>query len=268
MEGEREVVDYPWFTREFLRKQKKQMRHLYWPQMHLDTRPRDDRMFVPPYPIWAELPEAVEYYIGFDPSTGTGADSTGITVGAVDAVNTTALYLVESGSFMLRHEELASKALDLIVRYNPVRIGIEGVYFETLIPLIRMQAQERFKSVGEFPMPEFFKVSHGGGKNADAKWQKIDNSFGAMLRDGRILFGQGGMRQLRTEMDLYDKHKQKNEDDTIDSVNITIATIPYFSYGDFKNDDGTKVAQKQTWKALVEGLNKSRGGDRERMFAN
>ncbi|HUT87721.1 MAG TPA: hypothetical protein VMX15_06525 [Candidatus Heimdallarchaeota archaeon] len=266
LEGTKEVIDYPWYTHEFLSKQKAQMRHLYWPQFHLDTRPREDKMFIPPYPMWGELPKEVEYYIGVDPSLGLSVnhDKTGIAVAAVDKQNTTALYLVEAESYTLEDVALAEKLLDLIGIYKPVRIGIELGLQRALLSILRMKAQEKFQRVG-VAMPDIWEIPTGGGQNASAKWQKIKGTVATMLADHRLLLGQG-MTSLRMEMELYDLHKQKNEDDILDACRILIQTVPYFTYGHFTVEN-RPVAQKLTWKALVESLNSGKS-DRERMFAN
>lgn len=264
MAGDEEVIDYKWFTRKFLKQQKKEMRHLYWPQLHLDTRPREDRLFIPPYPQWHTLPEEVEYYIAVDPATGLGQDKSGIAVGAVDAVNTTKLLLVEAEAYDVRSEELADIILQKIVQYNPNRCGIELGLQAALLSLIRLKAQEMYKSVGMFPMPEFFEIKTGGGER-QKKWQKIDNTFGAMLRDKRVELTPG-MEKLRFQMEAFDKNKQKNDDDILDAVSMLVKTVPYFSYGYFQREDGEPEARSLTWKMLAKKCRQE--SDRARIFLN
>ena len=267
IEGDKEIIDYPWYTRKFLDQQKKEMRHLYWPQIHLDTRPREDRMFVPPYPIWSNetFPKNPLFYIGCDPATGLGNDKAGIAIGAVDIDNPTGIFLVEADSHKLLSEELAQVLVEKCMQYRPKRMGIEYGLQVALDPLIRLKAQEKQREIGYFPMPEPWEVKTGGGSEyGQKKWQKIDNTFGSMLRDGRI-FLHPSMVNLEFQMGTFDKNKQKNEDDILDAVMILIRTVPYFSYGFFK-DNGEPVARKLTWKSLF-GYNKEKS-ERERIFAN
>lgn len=265
MEGTREVIDYPWFTREFLEKQKKMMGRLYWAQMHLDTRPQEDAIFMPPYPQWSVLPENLEFFMGVDPSTGKTEehDKSGICIGAVDKDNPSALYLIEAEAYSLKAEELAEVVLDRILQYNLSRVAIELGQQVAILALIRLKAQDRLRSVG-VNLPEFVEVSTGGG-SAGSKWQKIDGTFGAMMRDQRVLLSQG-MDALRLQMELFDKNKQKNDDDILDAVRHCILAVPYFTYGAFKMDN-TPVATPLSWKALVESLNTGKP-DRSRLFSN
>jgi len=266
MEGDREVIDYPWFTKDFLRKQKKMMRHLYWAQMHLDTRPKEDQLFKPPYRYWDELPKELEYYIGVDPSTGLTEehDKAGITVGAVDPNNTSALYLIECDEYSLQAEELAELVLEKILRYTPNRVGIELGQQHALLTVIRLKAQEMQKSVAVV-LPEFLEISTQGGTAGAHKWQKLDGTVGTMLRDQRIILSHG-MEPLKLQMSLYDKNKQKNADDMLDSVRDCILAVPYFTYGTF-DEHNEPVAKPMTWKDLVDSMKKETSS-KERFFAN
>lgn len=269
LEGEREVIDYPWYTRKFLEDQRKKMRHLYWPQLHLDTRPREDRIFVPPYPEWTTWPEeATEFYMACDPSTGRSErhDKSGLVVGAVDPENTTALWLIEAESHTLLAEELATLLVEKIIQYRPKRLGIELGLQAGLLDLLRLKAQEKEKLIGWFPMPHIHEIKTGGGEYGKNKTQKIDNTLGAMLRDKRV-FLHPGMTKLMFQMEAYDPNKQKNDDDILDAAGMLIQTVPYFSYGYYQNENGEQVCQGLTWKDLVAAYSRPKS-PRERLFAN
>lgn len=257
----KEKILYPYFTKAFMAKQRRNMgENLYNAQYHLDTTPRDNKMFIRPYPYYTEemFPEDPEYFISVDPSTGRTEkhDKTGICVAAVDRNNRSKVYFVEADSYTLEPEKLADLIVHKIIQYNPVKVGIELGLQLALLSLIRLKSQER-KRGGEYvPQPDIREIKTGGGKYGMNKADKIDRTFGAMVRDQRALI-KPEMQKLMFQMDNFNPHKQKNDDDIIDAASMMMMTIPYLSYGNWKMGDS--VSDVVTYADIFRRKNQNEG---------
>lgn len=263
-----EQILYPYFTKKFLSQQRKKMGdNLYAAQYHLDTTPREGRMFIPPYPRYTEdmFPDDPKYYISVDPSTGRSEkhDKTGICVGAVSKSRPSAVYYVEAKSYKVEPEELANLVLDKIVQYRPVRVGIEYGLQYALRTLILLKMQERSKQAGTFFIPDLFEIRTGGGVNGKNKADKINRTFGAMIRDQRA-FLTSDMAELEFQMNAFNPEKQKNDDDILDAAAMLIMTIEHFSAGHWFQGE-QRVTQSLNLEQLFKPEPKTQ---REMIFAN
>jgi hypothetical protein len=227
------TILYPFFTKKYLDKQRRTMgEYLFSSQYCLNTLPRSDKLFVPPYPQYdlKSFPEDPIYYISVDPSSGRSKrhDSTGICVAAVSESGPDRLYFVEAEGYKLKTEDLAEKIVALAIRYEPRRIGIEkNLLYEGLESLIRLKVQEK-QQKARFKMGELWPISQGGGAGSPNKADKIDRTIGAMIRSERALF-LPGMKKLFRQMDFYNPNSQKNDDDILDAASLMVRTVPYFA---------------------------------------
>ena len=263
-----EQVFYPFFTKTWLKQQKRIMGpQLFAAQYALQTRPREDQMFLHPYPTYEtkDLPKDRHYYITVDPSTGRSKrhDKTGICVACVDAQSPRSLFFIEADSFVLQAEALADKIISLSQKYSPRRIGVEkNLLFEGLESLLRYKARER-----NILQPELWPISQGGGAGAPSKADKLNRTIGALIRDHRAYF-TAGMVKLFNQMDEYNPNSQKNDDDIIDAAGMMVQTVPHFApshwFGTGPDDSAwTTVGD---WDALF--FPKKKGSIRDRVFAH
>lgn len=266
-----EKIIYPFYTKAFLNKQRRKMGdNLYAAQYHLDTTPREGRMFIRPYPIYkAEMfPNDPRYFISVDPSTGRSEkhDKTGLCVAAVSASQPDSVYFVEADSYQLEPEELADFIVKKIIQYQPIRVGIEYGLQYSLSVLIRMKIQEKRRTLHDLVEPEMKEIKTGGGTFGGNKADKINRSIGAMIRDRRAFFLED-MTKLFFQMDAFNPSKQKNDDDIIDAAGMMIQTVEHWSAGNWRYDLNADGAKPVTYYDLFR-RKKTPENIRERIFAN
>jgi len=261
-------IFYPFFTKKWLAQQKRIMgAQMFAAQYALQTRPREDRMFIRPYPTYTDrdLPKDRHYYVAIDPSTGRSKrhDKTGICVACVDAQKPNSLFFVEADSHQLQAEQLADKIIYLTQKYSPKRIGVEkNLLYEGLEALIRYKSQEK-----GLLQPELYPISQGGGAGSPSKADKLNRTIGALIRDQRAYFTTN-MVKLFNQMDDYNPNTQKNDDDIIDAAGMMVQTVPHFSAAQwFGNGPEAKPWQTvRDFDALF--FPQKTGSIRDRVFAN
>ena len=261
---------YPFFTKDFLNKQERIMGpYLYAAQYCLNTLPKSDRMFIPPYPQYlaGDFPNDPAYYISVDPSTGRSKrhDKTGICVAAVSESAPDRLYFVEAEGYALRTEQLADKLVELTEKYQPRRIGIEkNLLYEGLEALYELKFKERREKMRH---PEFWPVSQGGGAGSPNKADKINRTIGAMVRDQRALF-LPGMKTLFKQMSFFNPNAQKNDDDVLDAAGMMVQTVPYFAPAHWMGNgrEAQPYMTVKQWDGLF--FPTKQGNIRDRVFSN
>ncbi len=231
---------YAFYTYKDLMKLKKRMgNQKFSTQMMNDAVPREDKIFVAPYPLYRpeDFPKSVKYYISVDPAATTRkhSDQSGICVGAVDLKNPSRVHFVEAEGVKLKPEKLADYLLLKIVKYRPKKVGIELGLQQALQPLIDIKIREWEGDHGEYIRPTFVPIPTGKTAKAD----KLNRTIGAMIRDLRALFPgeylNGDLVPKRSflpmfrQFDFYNPASDKNEDDIIDSGAIMIQTIEHFA---------------------------------------
>ena len=221
---------YPFFTRKFLEDQLEAMRpYLFSCQYRLDTSPRGDRIFLGHTEYSPDMfPADPKYYISVDPSTGYGADKTGLCVAAVSKAHPNQLFFVEAESYMVKADELAKLLVKKIRQYDPVRVGVEWGLQRALEPLIMAEIRDaRVRS------PAFKEIKVGGGSTGSSKKSvKIARSIGAFTSNGRALF-KPDMYALFDQMELYNPNVEKNEDDILDAAGMMVQTVEHFAPGNW-----------------------------------
>lgn len=258
-------IYYPFFTKDWLKRQKIKMGpQLFAAQYALETRPREDRIFIRPYPIYKpeQLPKDRAFYVSIDPSTGRSKrhDKTGICVACVDANAPSSLFFVEAEGYTLEAEQLADKIVDLAEKYNPRRIGCEkNLLYEGLESLIRYKARDRHVKI-----PELWPISQGGGAGAASKGDKINRTIAALMRDSRAYF-LPGMVKLFRQMDMFNPNSQKNDDDILDAARMMVETVPHFAPAHWMGN-GPDGPSPWNWNDFY--FPKKRGSLRERIFAH
>lgn len=261
------TILYPFFTKEEMRKKKTKMGpQLFAAQYCLQTRPREDRMFVRPYPQYEQFqfPSDPEYYISVDPSLGKSKrhDKTGICVAAISAAAKDRVFFVEADGYVLDPEKLADMIIHKIRQYHPRRVGIEYGLQLGLEKIIRMKAR-----LAQLSLPELLPIKTGGGAGSPNKADKINRTIGAMVRDQRALF-LPRMHKLFKQMDFFNPNSQKNDDDILDSAGMMIQTIPYFAQAHWYGV-GEEAKAWQTWGEWEKVFfPQKKGTKRERVFAN
>jgi len=231
---------YSFYTYKDLMKLKKRMgNQKFATQMMNDAVPKEDRIFVPPYPLYRpeDFPKDVKYYISVDPAATVRkhSDQSGICVGAVDRKNPSRVFFVEAEGYKLPPNELADLIVQKILKYRPKKVGIELGLQQALQPLIDIKIKEIEGELNEYIRPSFQPIPTGKAHKAD----KLNRTIGAMIRDSRALFPgeyiNGDLRVKKSflpmfrQFDFFNPATDKNEDDIIDAASIMIQTIEHFA---------------------------------------
>lgn len=214
---------YSRFTLKDLDKLKKRMGDYVFSMQYMnDPVAMQDRIFVPPYPIYKQLPAKVEYYLTVDPATGKKySNKTGICVAAIEPRKQDVCYFVEAYRINEPPDVVAGEIVKKIVQYNPQKVGIEYGLQEGLKPLIEYKLQKS----QAVTRPVFVSIPTNI-KNM-SKPQKISRMLGAMVRENRVLF-RDHMRELFHQMDFLNPNTDSNEDDIVDAANMMMMVVPAF----------------------------------------
>lgn len=193
--------------------------------------PEEDRIFVPPYPEYDELPkEEMKWYIGVDPAfTATQySNLTGLAVAAVPANRPNRIYFERNYGVKMKSDKLAQHIVDLIVQYRPRRIGIESTLYDPLKYLIELLLKDYALQNKDIVRPVFVRISQGKEKKAI----KLSNALGAFVRTGRAMFKKSDeMKQMYSQMTLFNPRSDANEDDLLDAANMVIQAVENFAQG-------------------------------------
>lgn len=226
-------ITYKYYTRKFLNKMKKTMGdHLYSCQFLNKPIASADRIFIPPYPIYTDLPEKIKNYITVDPAVSINKTScqTCICVAAVDIDKPNKLYFREAFGVKLTPDKLAELIVNKIFQYRPKRVGIEFGLQEGLRYLIdiKLKEEEDKRKESGYTRPVFIPIPLGREKKSD----KIDKTIGAFVRDHRALF-LPTMTDIFKQMSNYSVNSDKNDCDIIDAAGMMIQTVEHFSLGHY-----------------------------------
>ena len=229
IEGGKPVYSY--YTLPDLQKKQTRMLPYDWSCQYMNNPlPKEDQMFIGPYPTWGELPENREYYITVDPATGkSGGDEQGICIACISREKPGFIYFVEAEGYKLPLERLAEVIIDKMYRYRPRLLGVESGLMESLRYIIHMKREEREKTDGFIPL-DYREIPPGKMPKAD----KINQTLGVVVREQRALFSPY-MQRLFNQMDRFNPHSEKNDDDIIDAASMMIMLVPTFAQSHWKN---------------------------------
>lgn len=244
-------VLYSYFTKKRLEVLRKRMGDYEFSCNYLlDVRPSSHRMFVPPYPRYSELPEDCKYYMAIDPASTTNAwsDQTGIAIGCVDRQRPTAVFFVEAFGVKKNPDELGDFIVDLLIRYKPVRVGIETNLSETLLYLVLAKIREKEEKIGHTIPKNFHPIRHQNQRKAD----RINNTIAAFVRSEKAYFPEDWDKRhpLFVQFDFFNPNTEKNKDDIIDACGMVIQTIEHFSQGHWFGNNPTEK-MPVTWEDLI-----------------
>lgn len=234
IEGGRPI--YGFFTVKDLEKMKHRMgAYDFSCQMMNDPVPPEDRLFSPPYPMWADREVGDEdqyFYVTVDPAPTTKKSSnyTGICVASVPVRTKSKIYYHKAYRVKLPPDELASHIADLIVRYKPKRVGIEYGLQQALHYLIEVKIKDRERIEGAIFRPLFVPISIGKISKAD----KINRTIGAFVRDRRAYF-RPEMTDLFNQMEAFNPRTKENDDDILDAASMMMQTVEYFAPSQWHN---------------------------------
>jgi hypothetical protein len=230
---------YPFYTMKDIARMKRRMGdQKFSTQMRNKPVAEEGRIFVGPYPLYDEIVTWKKYYMSIDPAATANhtSDKTGISIAYVDVKNPSKAYFEESYGVKKKPNELADEIVDKIIRYRPVRVGIELGLQQALQTLIDIKIREREGDMKEHFRPHFVAITTGKTDKA----LKLERTIGAMVRDRRALFpgkrnSDGdlepceSMRELFLQMDMYNPMSAKNDDDVLDSAGMMFQTIEHFA---------------------------------------
>jgi hypothetical protein len=266
---------YKFFNETILEKRRKRMTpYDFSCQYMLDTTPKEDRLFPPPYPIFRELPQTVKYYITVDPAaTATKySDKTGISVAAVDTTDPSTAFFVEAQGYKEKPERIVEILVRKILHYRPWRVGIELGLQKALMPLLEHALEKAVQGISGFRWPEFVDIPTRQGM-AD-KTDKLNRTIGAFIRAerARLLADENGeyaveVKQLADQMDWYNPNVDKNDDDVLDSAGMMIQTIEHFAPAHWKHGEQERRA-KRDWAWHKARQRKAKRNKWEARFAN
>lgn len=236
---------YSYNTIKNLDKLKRRMGEYEWStQMMNDAVPKGQRIFVPPYPLYTKdeferIKDDCKYYVTVDPAMTENRynDQTGLAVGAVNKKDPTKVYIVEAYGIRKKPDEVSEEIVRLMVKYKPVKVGIEFGLQASLQYLINADIKEHERSTGERINCEFVAISTKQGQLS--KSAKIERTAGAFIRSKRILLKASSingslvpdrsMIALIRQMDMYNPNVKNNEDDIVDAVGMQVQTIEHFA---------------------------------------
>ena len=219
---------YSFFTLKILDKLRRRMGDYVFSCQYLnEVVAMQDKIFVPPYPLFKDKPTEPTWYLTVDPALGRRySDKAGICV-AYTEKNVGTAFFEEAYEVSLPPNELASEIVKKIIQYNPDRVGIELGLQAALRTLIDLKLEEYEKSNRVAVLrPIFVEIPTKIGNMSKA--DKIARTLGAMVRDGRVLF-RPHLTQLFHQMDFLNPNSDANEDDIVDAASMMMMIIPKFA---------------------------------------
>ncbi len=232
---------YSFFTMGDLDKLKKSLgNYTFSLEMMNDPLPGEERLFPPPpFPTYFELPdEEFKNYlmIDFAYSEKKWSNWTGITVGSVPLKHPDCIYYREAFKVKLPTNEVAQLIVDKIVKYRPRRCGIETSMMSAIMYIIDLKLKDWETTNNRIIRPEFVAIPQKMGSMSKA--DKIDATLGAFVRTQRALF-LPTMHELFNQMEFFNRHSQKNDDDILDSAAMMIQLVENFAAAHWHTDPGT-----------------------------
>ena len=234
-------------------------------QMDNDPVAASDKIFAGPYPTYdveiiaKHVPwDQREYYAAIDPAaTATKhSDQSGISIGFVDKRNPRCLFMERSYGVKMRPERLAEEFIKIQDKYNPKTFGIETGLQTALQTVIRLKAVD-WETKMRRPLDySILPISTGN----IAKAVKFSRILAPFLNERRIIYPAVNKRgdlvlneefRIATrQLDLYNPNSEKNDDDIIDSENMLIQCIPYFSQAHWFNVKREEVDEGFTYESI------------------
>ena len=240
---------YSFFTMEHLNKLKRRMGDWSFScEMMNDVLPKSERLFMPPHPIYEKLPDTrMKYYITVDPamSEKRWANWTGICVGAVPIDHPDKVYYVEAYRIKRKSNEVADEIVNKIAQYRPRRVGIEYGMQAAIQYIIDLKFKNKQLKDPSLLRPEYVAIPTGKMNKGD----KIDLTLGAFVREQRALF-RSDMHDLFNQMEFFNRHSEKNDDDILDAASMMIQTVENFSAAHWLGIQEVKGAPSLTWESL------------------
>lgn len=214
-----------WFNKKDLEKiRKRQGDYIFNCQYLLNPIPDSQKMFKPPYPTYEHLrPGKYKRYIAIDPkgeSTDANTDDCGVAVGAVDERDN--VYIEEVIGTKLTYDPKAKFSfsdflINLVMKYNPLRVGMEMGLLNIIRFIVEAKVTEWENDNQETEaLASLHNIVPIPISRTKSKQQRINLSFGAFIREGRLWIRED-CRDLKRQMSVYSGRKSDN-DDLLDAV--------------------------------------------------
>ncbi|MFH2114179.1 MAG: hypothetical protein ABIJ86_06710, partial [Spirochaetota bacterium] len=218
---------YRYFTLKKLEEYRKRMgEYIFACQLLCDASPRQDRMFPPPQPTYAVLPDdKYTHYITVDPAATTKvySDETAIIVTAVNRAGM--IYVCEALNFKKSGDEIARIIISLTEKYHPERIGIELGLQEHLQTILKLVLDNHEKASGTHLTLPIIGIKPDPGKG---KYERINLTLGSFVRAGRIKI-RYDLYNLIGQMDFMTPN-YTGKDDLVDACSMQFMIIRQLSY--------------------------------------
>jgi hypothetical protein len=257
------VAGKPWysfFTKKKLAEMESRMGSYNWScQMMNEPVPPADRLFVPPYPVYNELPEKRRWYMTVDPASRVSkeANFSGFSIACVDPDIHDKVFYKEAFKVKLPPNELADLILAKLIQYRPVRVGIEWGVQIGIKWILDLKIKDWEEAQKEKIRPIFIDISTGKTRKTD----KLNYTIGAFVRSEKALFAPD-LKELFLQMDLYNPHSEDNEDDILDATGMMIQTIEYFAQSRWFQGPPEEEVEGYTLESLFKKPVTNRWGER------
>ncbi len=231
-------------------------------EMMNDPLPMEERLFHSPFPIYHELPKeqgtehAIEVknylMVDFSYTEKRWSNWSGFTIGSVPIKTSDRVYYREAFKLKKPTDEVAQVVVDKIIQWKPRRVGIESSMISAIMFIIDVKLKEWETKNNRIIRPEFVAIPQKMGQMSKA--DKIDATLGSFVRQQRALF-LPNMKELFNQMEFFNRHSQKNDDDILDSAAMLIQLVENFSQAWWDMDPGTLPLASLSIEALSKKKN-------------
>jgi hypothetical protein len=236
---------YAFFTMRDLEKLKSALGpYTFSLEMMNDPMPDEEKLFRSPFPIYHEIPkdgddpiELKNYLmVDFSYTEKRWSNWTGICVGSVPVKTHDRIYYREAFRVKKPTDQVAQIIVDMIVKWKPRKCGIESSMMSAIMYILDIKLKEWETKNNRMIRPEFVAIPQKVGNMSKA--DKIDATLGAFVRTQRALF-LPSMGELFNQMEFFNKHSDKNDDDILDAASMLIYLPENFASAHWLRDPGT-----------------------------
>jgi len=202
-------------------------------QYFCNPMPVEDMAFPPPQPTYDVLPEGeYSWYIAVDPAATTRSysDETAIVIAAVTKDGR--VYIEQAFHGKWPGNETAKRVIELAVRYEPRKVGIEYGLQEHLKYIIDNE-KSKYEEVTGRRVPLYVEPIRI--KAQQSKFDRVNWTLGAFVREGQVKIHRG-CADLIAQMDRFTKN-YTGRDDIVDAASMIFQLVEIFSFKNYTKEE-------------------------------